>query len=591
MRPRNFFVLAGGWVFATLCQASQGPGAIELRRFDGVATLVRNPGPGVEFYRLDVVARWDRSLPKDRSRYLLRVTLPDGRVETQGLGPDQGPGAPDLSVLVPRDSVRNLVPSAVRVTVQVIDATTNTAASNALLATIEQFPAIRTGVVDHRPFGWGRPMRADAAGVVALPNPGPDGLEFVRVSTGPSGRAVFIAKSEVSNSQMSKRVQDKYDPNEALGENFVLNKPNQPAFKLTPRLAKLYLAAISNEGLTYRMPTKTEWLAAARGGRADGFWWEGDKVPPSSANFLGTEEGVLEGDTTAAVQPPYSEGKFQANPFGLFHVFGNVAEWATTDQADTFARLGGHFRTDPKGAGFLAEVFEMTVKGEDELGQADDSGRLFVGLRPVLELDDASGRAAMIDAFAESKELGEIVVDFDARTAVAKLTGTAPDNRARRLADKKLRALWFIAAVDNQVQTPPAETMKLAILGDVTGPATRKVVLGRWTDFVKVATRWADELPVTGSTWYTNVFLPNGSVISHVLPEFKQGPEGRATIVVPVTDPRGAGVAEGGPVQLALSLGAPATSMSDPRIVSNVQTIRWLPANPVPNERTLKFEE
>jgi formylglycine-generating enzyme required for sulfatase activity len=531
---------------------------------------------------LTAVTSWDRSALRDRERYQVRITLPDGRVETQTLGRDNGPGAPVLHVFVPRDSVRNLLPGAVRVLVQLVDAFTGASASNPLVATIDQFPTPRFVAVDKRPFGWGKPLTPDDSGVVELPGPGPDGLEFVRVPAVNGQPAFYISRYEVSNRQVKAKLQGEYDPSAGRSDNFALEADDQPALNLSPALAQKYLEALSADGLNYRLPTREEWLRAARGGRTAGFWWDDAEVPKDAANFLGPEPGLLEGDTTAPVRPS-SGPAFRMNSFGLAHVFGNVAEWATTNQPGIFARMGGHFRTDTQGGNFMAEVFESTVTGADALGDANDPGRPYVGLRPVLELDAASGRGAMLDALANAPELADVEVDFDPDRSIAKINGKAPDARARRLADRRLRSLWFLSAVEDQVQTPAAETGRLATLGEVTGPAVRSATaLTRWTDFVKVATRWADELPVSGSTWFTNVFLPNGSVISQVLPEITPGPDGRATILVPVGELRAQGLPDGGPVTIGLSLGAPATSTADPHIVSNLDSIKWIPANPIP---------
>src|SRR5262249_15702515 len=191
-------------------QVYRGP--VELRRWDGTASLVRNPGPGGGVYRFTASTTWGRRAPRGVERYQVRLTLPDGRVETQTLGRDNGPGAPVLHVFVPRNSVRNLLPGAVRVLVQLVDAFTGASASNPLVATIDQFPTPRFVAVDKRPFGWGKPLTPDESGAVELPGPGPDGLEFVRVPAANGQPAFYISRYEVSNRQVKAKLQGEYDP-------------------------------------------------------------------------------------------------------------------------------------------------------------------------------------------------------------------------------------------------------------------------------------------------------------------------------------------------------------------------------------------
>jgi hypothetical protein len=560
-------------------------GLVQLRRWEDRAVLVGNNGPGSEFYRLVAQVAWDKAAPRDPGRYQVHVTLPDGRVERQTVPADQGPGASLLDVYIPGESVQNLLPAAILITVQVHDAYLNAVASNPLQATIDQFPSPRLTPVDRRPFGWGRPLVPQPGGAAPLENASPEGWRFTRVFSTADRPGFFVAQTEASNRQVRSRLGDRYDPTAGRTDNFSLEADEQPALGLTPALARDYLEATSQadpNGLTYRLPTREEWLRAARAGKPEGFWWDGEVPPADAANFLGPEPNLLAGDTTVEVLPPPVTPTFRANGFGLFHAFGNVAEWASTEEADTFARLGGHFRTDSQGRDFSKQVFETTVTGSDQMGPGDDPGRAFVGVRPVVELDAQTGKAAIEAALQDLPDLDGVQVAYDPDRATAVLSGYVPSTKARRRADDRLRSLWFLSAVEDQIATPAVDSSRLATLGTVTGPARRIGPLTRWLDLVPVSVEWAESLPVRGSRWYVNVFLPGGAVIGYPLPEGQPGKEGRATFVVPVADLRAAGVPDGGPLTMALSLGAPATGLGDARIVSNLQPIQWTTANLYP---------
>lgn len=68
----------------------------------------------------------------------------------------------------------------------------------------------------------------------------------------------------------------------------------------------------------YRLPTRTEWRYAAQGDRETVFWW-GDELSPEDANCARNSRDGIPGTSEARAMP--------ANPFGLFGMHGNVAEW------------------------------------------------------------------------------------------------------------------------------------------------------------------------------------------------------------------------------------------------------------------------
>jgi uncharacterized protein (TIGR02996 family) len=91
-------------------------------------------------------------------------------------------------------------------------------------------------------------------------------------------------------------------------------------------------------GHVYRLPTEAEWEHACRAGTRTPFWF-GESISSWQANFDsrspygGPEEATYRGSTSRV-------GLFDANPFGLYDVHGNVWEWCQDWYASSYAEGG-----------------------------------------------------------------------------------------------------------------------------------------------------------------------------------------------------------------------------------------------------------
>ncbi|TGO03474.1 hypothetical protein PN36_05905 [Candidatus Thiomargarita nelsonii] len=93
---------------------------------------------------------------------------------------------------------------------------------------------------------------------------------------------------------------------------------NRPVINVSWHDATAYAKWLSQQtGEQYRLPTEAEWEYSARAGTKTKYWW-GNEIGSNKANCWSC------GDSFTNTAPV---GSFEANPFGLYDMLGNVWEW------------------------------------------------------------------------------------------------------------------------------------------------------------------------------------------------------------------------------------------------------------------------
>lgn len=99
---------------------------------------------------------------------------------------------------------------------------------------------------------------------------------------------------------------------------------NQPVIKVSWLDAMAYTEWLSEQtDQIYRLPSEAEWEYAARGGTTTKFWW-GEEYIQGIDHCERDMGGCPKG---TELSEPGPAGRFKANPFGLFDMTSNLAEW------------------------------------------------------------------------------------------------------------------------------------------------------------------------------------------------------------------------------------------------------------------------
>jgi len=134
------------------------------------------------------------------------------------------------------------------------------------------------------------------------------------------------------------------------------SRPDHPVACVSWNDAHAYAAWLSREtGRVFRLPTEAEWEYAARAGTTSARYWGNDAGPSACrhASVADTGHGWAEGfPCDDEYEWVASVGRFDANPWGLFDVLGNVWEWTCSNYDASYGgaekACGADASDDPK---------------------------------------------------------------------------------------------------------------------------------------------------------------------------------------------------------------------------------------------------
>jgi sulfatase modifying factor 1 len=131
-------------------------------------------------------------------------------------------------------------------------------------------------------------------------------------------------------------------------ETFGLGREGNPVIAITHHAAMEYCAWLSAKtGKTYRLPTEAEWEYASRSGAKTAYFFGDDPAQ------LGEYAWYLDN----ANAKPHPVAKKKPNAWGLYDIYGNVAEWCLDRYSPTF-----YSKFQQK----LPALFPVLLPGEEE---------------------------------------------------------------------------------------------------------------------------------------------------------------------------------------------------------------------------------
>ena len=128
------------------------------------------------------------------------------------------------------------------------------------------------------------------------------------------------------------------DPSKSWRDPGFAQDDSHPVVCVNWNDAQAYIEWLSQaSGASYRLPSEAEWEYVCRAGSVTPFWW-GTSITPDQANYDGSAEPYKGGGKKGEYRKrTVSARSFEANPWGLYQVHGNVLEWCEDLWHDSYA--------------------------------------------------------------------------------------------------------------------------------------------------------------------------------------------------------------------------------------------------------------
>jgi sulfatase modifying factor 1 len=124
-----------------------------------------------------------------------------------------------------------------------------------------------------------------------------------------------------------------------LDMTFGMGKENHPALAMTQYNAIQFCKWLYvRTGIFYRLPTEAEWEYAARGGEQQSAYFFGDDA--IQLNDFAWYKNNSDNKT-------HEVGKKKPNPWGLYDIYGNVAEWTYDQYVDNYNAFANKVNYNP----------------------------------------------------------------------------------------------------------------------------------------------------------------------------------------------------------------------------------------------------